>query len=114
MTTDDSHIGSHSQHRLSDQVSANTNEVTTKRGLAWPPVHSALATTRRSRLQLRRVRQVNSLKRRAGFSVFWLCSCAAASSLSISPTSRLFLAKPNTKSTPLLSHHAISPSRAKP
>src|SRR6516225_5674453 len=25
MTTDDSHIGSHSQHRLSDQVSANTN-----------------------------------------------------------------------------------------
>ena len=24
MTTDDSHIGSHSQHRLSDQVSANT------------------------------------------------------------------------------------------
>ena len=38
-----------------------------KRGLASPCVHSALAMTRRSRLQLLRVVQVNSLKRRAGF-----------------------------------------------
>jgi len=27
MTTHDSHIGSHSQHRLSDQVSANTFQI---------------------------------------------------------------------------------------
>ena len=27
MTTDDSHFGSHSQHRLSDQVSANTPDI---------------------------------------------------------------------------------------
>ena len=33
--------------------SARLSEVTTKRGLASPPVNSALATTRRSRLQLR-------------------------------------------------------------
>jgi hypothetical protein len=52
--------------------------------------------------------------RRAGFSVLWLCSCAAVSSAAISPTSRLFLAKPIRKSTPLFSHQAISASRAKP
>ena len=43
--------------------------MTTKRGLASPPVHSALATTRRWRLQLSRVDQVKSLKRRAGLPV---------------------------------------------
>jgi hypothetical protein len=45
------------------------SEVTTKRGLASPPVNSALATTRRSRLQLRRVVHLNSLKYRAGLPV---------------------------------------------
>ena len=65
--------------------------MTTKRGLASPPVHSALATTRRSRLQLLRVCQVKSLKRRAGLPVRWLCSAAAASSASISATSRRVL-----------------------
>jgi len=38
-----------------------------KRGLASPCVHSALATTRRSRDQLSSVDHGNSLKRRAGF-----------------------------------------------
>ncbi len=38
-----------------------------KRGLASPCVHSALATTRRSRDQLSSVDHRNSLKRRAGF-----------------------------------------------
>lgn len=37
-----------------------------KRGLASPFVHSALAMTRRLRLQLLRVDQISSLKRRAG------------------------------------------------
>ena len=37
-----------------------------KRGLASPSVHSAFATTRRSRVQLSRVVQSNDLKRRAG------------------------------------------------
>jgi hypothetical protein len=40
--------------------------MTTKRGLAAPPVHSALAMPRRWRLQLSRVDQENSLNRRAG------------------------------------------------
>ena len=39
-----------------------------KRGLALPLVHSALATTRRGRLQLSRVDQSKSLKQRAGLS----------------------------------------------
>jgi len=47
--------------------------VTTNRGLALPLVHSALPTTRRLRLQLLRVRQVKSLKRRAGLPLRWLC-----------------------------------------
>src|ERR1700730_2168683 len=94
--------------------SSRASEVTTKRGLALPSVHSALATTRRSWLQLSRVRQAKSLKRRAGLPVFWLCSAAWASSLLISSTKRRFLARPNRKSTPLVSHQVISPSRAKP
>ena len=40
--------------------------MTTKRGLASPCVHSALATTRRWQLQLLRVVHMKSLKRRAG------------------------------------------------
>jgi hypothetical protein len=46
--------------------SAAVSEVTIKRGLASPFVHSALAMTRRARLQLFLVVQTNSLKRRAG------------------------------------------------
>ena len=38
----------------------------TKRGLALPWVHSALATTRRARLQLSRVVHGKSANRRAG------------------------------------------------
>ena len=45
-----------------------------KRGLLSPPVHSALATTRRDRLQLLSVDQVKSLKRRAGLPVRSLSS----------------------------------------
>ena len=45
-----------------------------KRGLASPSVHSALAITRRSRLQLSRVDQIKSLNRRAGLPVFRLTS----------------------------------------
>ena len=50
-----------------------SSEVTTKRGLASPWVHSALATTRRRRLQLSRVVHMKSLKRRADLPVCWLC-----------------------------------------
>src|SRR4051812_4491383 len=64
-----------------------------KRGLAAPAVHSALAITRRWRLQLSRVDQENSLKRRGGWPLALLSSSAAASSLAISPTSRSFLTK---------------------
>src|SRR5260370_26233092 len=94
--------------------SPRDSEVTTNRGLAWPSVHSALATTRRSRLQLSRVVQAKSLKRRADLPVGWLCSAASASSALIASTSRVLRARPNRKSTALFSHQAISASRAKP
>jgi hypothetical protein len=82
--------------------------------LAAPPVHSALAITRRWRLQLSRVDQENSLNRRAGAPLTLLSSSAAASSSAISATSRSFLARPNRKSTPLASHQLIKASRANP
>ena len=56
------------------------SEVTTKRGLAVPAVHSALAMTRRWRLQLSRVDHWNSLNRRAGRPLALLSASAAASS----------------------------------
>src|SRR5262249_4796876 len=77
-------------------------------------VHSALAMTRRGRLQLSRVAHWNSLKRRAAWPLLLLSTSAAASSVAISPTRRRFLARPNRKSTPLRSHHRISASRANP
>src|SRR3954449_7211581 len=69
---------------------------------------------RRWRLQLSRVCQVKSRKRRVGLPVCWPSSAAAASSALISSTSRVLRARPNRKSTALASHHAISASRAKP
>src|SRR5947208_324984 len=78
------------------------------------PQGQALATTRRWRLQLSRVVQVKSLKRRAALPVCRLCSAASASSAWISPTKRLLRASPNRKSTGLVSHQAIRASRAIP
>lgn len=85
-----------------------------KRGLASPVVHSALAITRRLRLQLSSVVHMKSLKRRAGARVSAASFSAAFSSRAILATSRSFLASPNTYSTPLSSHHAINSSRANP
>src|SRR5262249_40107347 len=85
-----------------------------KRGLASPPVHSALPMTRRDRLQLSSVDQVKSLKRRAGPAVCSLCRRAASNSGEIAVVRRAFLARPNRKSTPFLSHHPINSSRANP
>ena len=65
-----------------------------KRGLASPCVHSALATTRRSRDQLSSVDHGNSLKRRAGFPLASDALLAAASSLSIIAARRALRAKP--------------------
>src|SRR5207244_9552896 len=75
-----------------------------KRGLASPLLHSALATTRRRQLQLSSVVHCKSLKRRAGRPVRRLSASAAASSSSISATSRSLRARPTTKSTPWASH----------
>src|SRR3984893_3393309 len=94
--------------------SSRASDVTIKRGLASPLVHSALAITRRSLLQLARVRRAKSLKRRSGLPVLWLSSAAVASSAPNPPTNRRLRARPNRKSTPLFSHQVISPSRAKP
>jgi hypothetical protein len=54
MTTDDSHIGSHSQHRLSDQVSANTSQDRTP-APATPQDPSLATNYRRSGLVHRRI-----------------------------------------------------------
>src|SRR6185369_13915054 len=70
------------------------SEVTTKRGLASPLVHSALATTRRLRLQLVRVLHMKLLKRRTGRPVRRLLAAASSSSLAILPTSRSLPASP--------------------
>ena len=67
-----------------------------KRGLASPCVHSALAMTRRLRLQLSRVLQSKSLKRRAACPMLSALALAAASSASIMATSRALRASPNT------------------
>src|SRR5215216_2699189 len=85
-----------------------------KRGFASLRVHSALAITRRSRLQLLRVDQVSSLNRRAGWPVVRLSSRAITSSAPIARLRRTFLASPKMKSTLLASHQVISASRAKP
>ena len=84
------------------------------RGLASPLVHSALPMTRRLRLQLLRVVQISSLKRRAASPVIWLSARASANSAPIARVRRTFLASPKMKSIPLASHHTISGSRAKP
>jgi hypothetical protein len=63
-----------------------------KRGLASLCVHSALAMTRRSRLQLLRVDQVSSLNRRAGAPRGRLSSRAITSSAPIVRLRRAFLA----------------------
>ena len=66
-----------------------------KRGLASPCVHSALAMTRRLRLQLSSVLHWKSLKRRAGWPLVSAIARAAASSASIIATSRALRASPN-------------------
>src|SRR5580704_15841092 len=60
------------------------------------------------------VRYLKSLNRRAGLAVATLASAAAARSAAISTFSREFCARPNKNSTSLVSHQAISSSRAKP
>ena len=85
-----------------------------KRGFASPCVHSALPITRRLQLQLLRVDQMSSLKRRAGRPVVRLSSPASTSSAPIARLRRTFFANPKIKSTLLASHHVMSASRAKP
>src|SRR5213078_2462681 len=83
-----------------------------KRGLASPCVASALATTRRLRLQVVRVIHMKLLKLRSGLPVRRLFVIARSSSVSISATSRSLRASPNTKSTLLASHQVMMSSRA--
>src|SRR5262249_29487089 len=89
------------------------SEVTMKRGLASPCVHSALATTRRLRLQLLRVVHWNCLKRRAGLPVRRLAFSAAASSSLIAAINRSFFAKPKTKCTALAREVVMGPGKTK-
>src|ERR1700733_4106380 len=70
-----------------------------KRGLASPPVTSALPTTRRLQLQLSSVDQVKSLKRRADLPVRKLSNFASISSVLIACSSRSLRARPNRKLT---------------
>src|SRR3954451_20308477 len=68
-----------------------------KRGLASPWVHSALAITRRLRLQLSRVDQRKSLKRRAGLPVR-----AKPDVIVAGPTPAVLAAKNATKTIPIV------------
>src|SRR5258708_12979622 len=72
-------------------------------------IHSALPITRRSRLQLSRVRYLKSLNRRDGSPVATLASAAAARSAAISRFSREFCARPNKNPTPLPSPQPVTP-----
>ena len=65
-----------------------------KRGFALSCVHSALAMTRRSPLQLLRVDQLNSVNRRAGLPLVLLSFLAWMSLAAIALASRLFFARP--------------------
>ena len=89
-----------------------------KRGLALPPPGpgrtSALATTRRLRLQLFSVRHRNERNRRDAAPVCMLRTRERRSALAIRACSRLFPARPMTVSTPAPSAHASTASRQKP
>ena len=73
----------------------------TKRGLASPipgvdpGSHSALPTTRRWQLQLSRVVQVKSRKRRDAWAFGFPSASASASSAAIASTNRVLRARPN-------------------
>src|SRR4051794_41952027 len=70
MALDDPQVAQTRSYSRLASISAAGSEVTIKRGLASPSVHSALPMTRRMRLQLSRVDQRKSLKRRAGLPGF--------------------------------------------
>src|SRR5262249_58276229 len=76
------------------------SEVTTKRGLASPAVNSALATTRRWRLQLSSVVHRKSLKQRAGLPVRPLLASALAISPEIFAINPVSLAHPQADVPP--------------
>jgi hypothetical protein len=65
------------------------------RGLASPPVTSALPMTRRLRLQLSSVDHMKSLKHRAGLPVRTLSTAAISSSALIASSRRSLRARPN-------------------
>src|SRR5512135_1348254 len=94
--------------------SSAKSDVTTNRGLAPLARCSALATTRRSRLQLSSVRYRNSANTRVGSFVRSNPSRACSCSPAIIATSRGFCASPRMKSTPSRSHQAMIGSRQKP
>src|SRR4051794_35967190 len=66
MALDDPQVAQTRSYSRLASISVAGSEVTMKRGLASPWVHSALPMTRRMRLQLSRVDQRKSLKRRGG------------------------------------------------
>src|SRR4051812_50071455 len=106
MALDDPQVAQTRSYSRLASISAAVREVTIKRGLASPSVHSALPMTRRMRLQLSKVDQRKSLKRRAGLPGFSASARAAALSVSISALTRGVGARPETESPRLASHPA--------
>src|SRR3954451_16104006 len=96
MALDDPQVAQTRSYSRLASISVAGSEVTMKRGLAAPSVHSALPMTRRTRLQLSKVDQRKSLKRRAGLPVLSAAACAAAISVAISPVRRGLRARPKT------------------
>src|SRR4051794_41902242 len=101
MALDDPQVAQTRSYSRLASISAAGSEVTIKRGLASPSVHSALPMTRRMRLQLSRVDQRKSLKRRGGLAGFSAAARADGLSGAIFPLRRRLRARPQTQ-TPRL------------
>src|SRR4051812_49744200 len=96
MALDDPQVAQTRSYSRLASISAAVRVVTIKRGLASPSVHSALPMTRRMRLQLSKVDHRKSLKRRAGFPVFFAFARAAAHPVPVSVVRRGIRARPKT------------------
>src|SRR4051794_41839010 len=97
MALDDPQVAQTRSYSRLASISAAVREVTIKRGLASPSVHSALPITRRIRLQLSRVDQRKSLKRRAGLPGLSAAAPAAAISGAVSAVRGGVRATPQTQ-----------------
>src|SRR4051794_41951101 len=105
MALDDPQVAQTRSYSRLASISAAVSEVTIKRRLAAPSVHSALPMTRRMRLQLSKVDQRKSLKRRAGLPGLAPPAPAAGPPGAGSAGTAGVGAPPQNKSPPIGPHH---------